>query len=292
LGFRALVWGRTWRAFSSSRDDALVSCTVTGTMNALLLFDGKLIALLTCAGVAGLLGAYTVRVSRAGRIATARLETVRGTVLLGRYPIEAFHWAARAFGRVLSRTGVSPDFLTFLSLGLTLFTVPLAAMGRFEEAGVILILGSSFDALDGIVARELGRTSDAGEVLDSVLDRYSDAFALAGLGLFYRHSAASLAIVLLALLGSMMVSYVRAKTEKFRITLPSTLMRRPERIAYLSGALLLGPSLSAWILPGYPNQPITLATLGLVALVANVSAVQLLATARSELRRRSAPRNS
>jgi len=261
-------------------------------MTATLAFEGKLIALLTSAGVAGLLTAYAVRVSRAGRIGNARLDTVRGTVLLGRYPIEAFHWAARAFGRVLSRTGVSPDFLTFLSLGLTLFTVPFAATGRFEAAGVVLILGSSFDALDGIVARELGQTSDAGEVLDSVLDRYSDAFALAGLSLFYRQSAPSLIIVLLALLGSMMVSYVRAKTEKFGITLPSTLMRRPERIAYLSGALLLGPSLSAWVLPQVPNNPITLAILGLVAVVANVSAVQLLARARAELRERSIVRKS
>jgi CDP-diacylglycerol--glycerol-3-phosphate 3-phosphatidyltransferase len=256
------------------------------------LFDEKLIALLMCGGAAGILTAYAVRVALLGRTATARLETTRGTVLLGRYPIEAFHWAARAFGRVLSRTGVTPDFLTYLSLGLTLFTVPFAAVGRFEAAGAVLILGSSFDALDGIVARELGQTSDAGEVLDSVLDRYSDAFALAGLGLFYRESAASLTIVMLALLGSTMVSYVRAKTDKFGISLPSTLMRRPERIAYLAGALLLGPTLSDWILPDYPNYPITLATLGLVAVVANASAVQLLARARAELRGRSLIRRS
>jgi CDP-diacylglycerol--glycerol-3-phosphate 3-phosphatidyltransferase len=260
-------------------------------MTGSLLLEGKLIALLTSVCVAVLLTAYAVRVSRAGRIATARLETVRGTVLLGRYPIEAFHWAARGFGRVLSRTGVSPDHLTFLSLGLTLFTVPLAATGRFEAAGVMLILGSSFDALDGIVARELGQTSDAGEVLDSVLDRYSDTFALAGLVLFYRQSALSLAVVLLALLGSMMVSYVRAKTEKFGITLPSTLMRRPERIAYLSGAFLLGPSLSGWVLPQVANSPITLAIVGLVAVVANASAIQLLARARAELRARSVARS-
>jgi CDP-diacylglycerol--glycerol-3-phosphate 3-phosphatidyltransferase len=261
-------------------------------MTASLPLEGKLIALLTSFCVAALLTAYAVRVSRAGRVANARLDTVRGTVLLGRYPIEAFHWAARAFGRVLSRTGVTPDFLTFLSLGLTLFTVPLAAVGRFEAAGVMLILGSSFDALDGIVARELGLTSDAGEVLDSVLDRYSDMCVLAGLGLFYRQSAASLAVVLLALLGSMMVSYVRAKTDKFGIRLPSTLMRRPERIAYLSAALLLGPSLSAWILPEFANSPLTLATVGLIAVVANASAIQLLARARTELRERSMTRSS
>jgi CDP-diacylglycerol--glycerol-3-phosphate 3-phosphatidyltransferase len=245
--------------------------------------------LVVSAGVAGLLAAYAVRVARTGRIAAARLESVRGTVLLGRYPIEAFHWAARFAGKALSRTGVSPDTLTFLSLALTVFTVPLAATGRMEAAGAVLILGSTFDALDGIVARETGTTSDAGEVLDSVLDRYSDALALAGLGIFYRQSAPSLAIVLLALQGSMMVSYVRAKTEKFALALPSTLMRRPERIAYLSGAMLLGPSLSAWIAPRSDNAPVTLAIVALVAIVSNVAAVQLLVRARSELRRRSNP---
>jgi CDP-diacylglycerol---glycerol-3-phosphate 3-phosphatidyltransferase len=266
--------------------DALTSCTKRGMIQSPI-FDGKPIALLILAGVAGLLMAYAVRVARIGRIAAARLDTVRGTVLLGRYPIEAFHWAARAVGRALSRVGVSPDLLTFLSPALTLLTVPFAAAGYFEAAGAILIIGSSLDALDGIVARELGMTSDAGEVLDSVMDRYSDTFALAGLGLFYRDSAASLAIVLLALLGSMMVSYVRAKTDKFGIPLPSTLMRRPERIAYLSGAMLLGPTLSAWVLPDYPKSPLTLATLALVAVVANVAALQLLVCARQELRRRS-----
>src|SRR5687767_11142321 len=99
------------------------------------LFDGKPIALLILAGVASLLMAYAVRVARAGRIVAARLETVRGTVLLGRYPIEAFHWAARGLGRALSRTGVSPDLLTFLSPALTLLTVPFAAAGYFETAG-------------------------------------------------------------------------------------------------------------------------------------------------------------
>jgi CDP-diacylglycerol--glycerol-3-phosphate 3-phosphatidyltransferase len=173
-----------------------------------------------------------------------------------------------------------------LSAALTLLTVPCAAAGYFEAAGAILVVGSSLDALDGIVARELGMTSDAGEVLDSVMDRYSDTFALAGLGLFYRDSAVSLAIVLLALLGSTMVSYVRAKTDKFGVALGSTLMRRPERIAYLSGALLLGPTLSAWVLPGYSNSPLTLATVALIAIVSNVAALQLLVRARQALRRR------
>ncbi|MET0594766.1 MAG: CDP-alcohol phosphatidyltransferase family protein [Polyangiaceae bacterium] len=252
------------------------------------LIEGKIAALLIAAGVAFLLGAYAVRVARVGRIVAARLDRERGTILLGRYPIEAFHWAARGLGRAISRTGVSPDSLTILSLVITTTTVPFAATGNFEAAGVMLILGSSFDALDGIVARELGVVSEAGEVLDSVLDRYSDAFALAGLGFYYRQSDLGFAIILVALTGSMMVSYVRAKAEKFPIPLPSTLMRRPERIAYLAAALLVGPTLSHWILPGFERQPVTLAIVALIGVVANASALQLLTGARRELRRRTA----
>jgi CDP-diacylglycerol--glycerol-3-phosphate 3-phosphatidyltransferase len=248
--------------------------------------EGNVTALLIAGGAAGVLGAYAVRVARTGRIVAARLDHERGTIFLGRYPIEAFHWAARGVGRALSRTGISPDALTLLSLTITTLTIPLAATGHFEAAGAMLLLGSSFDALDGIVARELGVVSDAGEIFDSVLDRYSDAFALAGLGFYYRQSSVGLAVVLLALLGSMMVSYVRAKAEKFPIVLPSTLMRRPERIAYLAGALLLGPTLSRWMVPQLGDHLVTLATVALVGVVANVSALQLLSRARRELRKR------
>jgi CDP-diacylglycerol---glycerol-3-phosphate 3-phosphatidyltransferase len=249
--------------------------------------DGTVIALFAFAGICGVLAAYSVRAALIGRVASSRLDTVRGTPLLGRFPIEAFHWAAWGLGRTLSRTGVSPDALTLSSLALTFVTMPLAATGRFEAAGVVLLIGSAFDALDGIVARERKMASDAGEIFDSVLDRYADAFCLAGLGLFYRESPWSLSIVFVALVGSMMVSYVRAKTEKFGLSLPSTLMRRPERIAYLAGALLLGPTLSSWLFPSYPDHPVTLAIVGLVALISNVSALQLLTSARRELRRRS-----
>src|SRR5439155_15557296 len=140
-----------------------------------------------------------------------RLDGVKGTRLLGRFPIEAFHWACRALGRVLARLGVTPDALTPLSLVLTAMTLPLAATGHLEAAGAVMLLGSSFDVLDGIIARELGVASEAGEMLDSVVDRYADAACLVGLGLFWRDSAWRLGVVFVALLGSTMVSYVRAK---------------------------------------------------------------------------------
>lgn len=147
-------------------------------------------------------------------------------------------------------------------------------------------MGSAFDALDGIVARERRMASEAGGILDSVLDRYADACPLVGMAVFYGASEWRLSVVLLALVGQMMVSYVRAKAEGFGLALESGLMRRPERIAYLAAGLILGPTVSQWLMPDDPNRSGTLAVVGLIAVVSNAAALRLLADARVQLRRR------
>ena len=227
------------------------------------------------------LAAYGVRVAVAGRALDARVQRESSTVLLGRFPIEAFHWALRGVGRGVSRTGVSPDTLTLISLLVSGASLPLAALGMLPGAGAALLLGAAFDALDGIVARERGVASDAGEVLDAVVDRYADAAPLVGLVIFYRASVAAMLLVLLAILGSMLVSYVRAKSEAMGLSLPGGLMRRHERIAYLTAGLLLGPVLP---LAGAPfPAPLTLLSVAVVAIVSNLAAVLLTRAARAAL---------
>jgi CDP-diacylglycerol--glycerol-3-phosphate 3-phosphatidyltransferase len=254
--------------------------------------DGSLLALAALAVTVAVLGAYAVSLAIFGRRTVPRLDGERGTVLLGRFPIEAFHWAARGVGRALVRTGVSPDALTFVSVALAALAVPLAATGRFEAAGALFAAGSVFDALDGIVARARGSASDAGEMLDATVDRYADALGLVGLAVFYRDSAFCLAIVLAALVGSMMVSYVRAKGDALGIALPPGLMRRPERVAYLSLALLLGPTFSAWLAPADPTRPVTLFVVAVIAALSNVAALRLLVEARSRLRDKQAAKRA
>jgi len=227
------------------------------------------------------LAAYGVRVAIAGRALDPRVQRESSTVLLGRFPIEAFHWALRAVGRNVSRTGVSPDTLTLISLVISGASLPFAALGSLPAAGASLLFGAAFDALDGIVARERGLSSDAGEVLDAVVDRYADAAPLLGLAVYYRASTPALLLVLFALLGSMLVSYVRAKSEAMSLSLPGGLMRRHERIAYLTAGLLLGPLLQLTTVP--VQAPLTLLAVTVVALVSNLAAVQLTRAARSAL---------
>ncbi len=248
--------------------------------------ESTFFAFAAAAVTVGVLLSYATTVAIFGRPSVSRLDGEPGTVLLGRFPIEAFHWAARGIGRAVVRTGVSADTLTWLSLVFSAFTVPLAATGRFEWAGGFLLAGSALDALDGIVARSRGAASDAGEMLDATIDRYADAFGFIGLALFYRDSSWRLAIVLAAVVGSMMVSYVRAKGDALGVELTPGFMRRPERIAYLSAALLFGPVLSSWVLPSDPTRPITLWIVAGIAALANAAAFRLLVQARARLRQK------
>lgn len=244
---------------------------------------GGFVGIVTLVAAAGILLAYAVRVLLLGRALDARVLREPGTALLGRFPMEAFHWALRGLGRLLTRTSLTPDELTLASLLITLACVPLAAIGQLQWAGLALIVGSSFDALDGILARERRISSDAGEVLDAIVDRYADAAPLVGLALFYRGSIAALLIVLFALCGSFLVSYVRAKAEIMGISLPAAIMCRQERIVYLAAALLAGPLLPE-VSGTTVHHPATLVVVALVGLLANYSAVRLTVKARSALR--------
>jgi len=225
------------------------------------------------AAVFGVFGAYATRVLIVGRATDPRVVRERATPLLGRFPMEAMHWALRGAGGVIAQLGVSPDAITWTSLVLSIATVPLAATGHFDWAALALALGAACDALDGIVARRRNISSDSGEVFDAVVDRYADAMPLLGLAVYYRSSVIVLLVVLSAMLGSALVSYVRAKAESMQLSLPGGLMRRHERLVYIGVGLALGPYLR---LPHVTfERPFTVALVALVAVVSNFAAARL-----------------
>jgi CDP-diacylglycerol--glycerol-3-phosphate 3-phosphatidyltransferase len=234
--------------------------------------------------LAGLVSAYAVRVAFLGRKSDPRIEKVYGTVLLGPWLLEAGYWLLRGSARLVLRAPITPDALTLGSLVITLCAAPLAASGEFAVAALALLAGGALDALDGIVARARGIASDSGEVLDSFVDRYADAAPLVGLSLYYRSSAWLAAIPLAGLVGAMMVSYSRAKAEAMRVDLPSGLMRRHERIAYLVAALLVGPALGPFVDPWLGVEgSLTLGLLAFLALLTNLTAVRLCSETRAKL---------
>jgi CDP-diacylglycerol---glycerol-3-phosphate 3-phosphatidyltransferase len=239
----------------------------------------------------GVLFAFGVKTALAGRKISDRVASEGGTLLLGAWPMEAFHWMMRGVGRLIVATRLTPDALTLTSLVLTLACIPLLALGHFAVGAFVFLLGSMFDAFDGIVARARKMSSDSGEVLDAVVDRYADAAPLIGLAMFYRYSLWQMALPLVALIGSMMVSYTRAKAEAMQVKLPPGLMRRHERIAYLGLGLIFGPLLQPIlsgeverIVPGVSIVYVaTLAAVAFVAVMSNVAAVLLIRQLRARL---------
>lgn len=228
--------------------------------------------------------AYLVRVCVAGRVRAERVERVGASALLGKTPMEMAYWALTPLARALCRVGVSAAAVTVGSLALALCAGVSLALGHFGLAALLAAFAGLGDALDGLVARLSGSASNAGAVLDSSADRYAEFFFLGGLAMRYRANAAWLALVLLALLGSFMVSYSTAKAEALGVEPPRGAMRRHERVLYLSIGAWSTPLLGAWHLTqgrGAPgSQALMITALALVAAVGNVSALlRLRATA-------------
>lgn len=124
-------------------------------------------------------------------------------------------------GSLLAKLGVHPDAITIAGLVLVAAAAVLIAQGSFLAAGMLLLFSLPLDAVDGAVARALNRSGTFGMVLDSTLDRYADGFIFASLGYYFagQDRFDMLALALLALVGSFLVSYVRARAEDAKVGL-------------------------------------------------------------------------
>lgn len=145
--------------------------------------------------------------------------------------------------RPLANAGVSPNLLTFAGFLATVGVAAIIGTGQFLLGGLLLIPASLFDALDGNVARLSNRASPFGAFLDSNLDRYAEIALFGGLLYFYatRGNLVEVALTYLALTGSLMVSYARARAEGAGFQAKEVgLFTRLERFIVLVGGLVLG----------------------------------------------------
>lgn len=143
-----------------------------------------------------------------------------------------------AIVRGLSRSRINPNALTFTGLLINIGCAVLYGYGRFFTAGLLMILANLFDMLDGEVARLRGRVTRFGAFFDSVIDRYSDVIVYVGIMVFYArntpaHSTLLIALTGLALVGSVMISYSRARAESLDIACKVGFLERPERVVLL-----------------------------------------------------------
>ena len=149
--------------------------------------------------------------------------------------------ARDALARWLARYRLHPNLLTIVGLGVTVYAAVLLALGHFIAAGVVLIVAGACDILDGALARVTRQVTRFGAFLDSVLDRYSDVIIFLGLIVYFARPTAeqSLFYVVLtgiAMIGSLMTSYTRARAECLIPQCRVGFLERPERL----GLLIIG----------------------------------------------------
>jgi phosphatidylglycerophosphate synthase len=164
--------------------------------------------------------------------------------------------------RPLAQSGVTPNTLTVIGLLLSIVTAGVITQGFLMAGGLLVLFAGIFDMFDGAMARVNNTATTFGAFFDSTLDRYSESIILLGL-LFYvlqrpnLHDALwpfaneqrwMIIGIFIAVVGSLMVSYVKARAEGLGLECKTGLLARPERVVILALGLLTGLSIWAIII--------------------------------------------
>lgn len=180
--------------------------------------------------------------------------------------IDYFLWMLRPVERLLLKNPrLTPNHLTFTSLAACLSAGIAIATNHMATAGWLYIFAGALDVLDGRLARATGHESKAGAFLDSVTDRWCELFVFTGFAWFL-HDSPWLFAVMLAVTGSLMVSYTRARGEALGISLDGGNMQRAERIALVA----IGTLITAWFNAARDTQEYGIHVIGVALLIVGI----------------------
>lgn len=135
---------------------------------------------------------------------------------------------------------ITPSMITIAGLIGCIPAMILVSQGNLLLGGIIFFVSSLLDLFDGALARKSNSSSDRGALLDSVADRVSEALIMAGI-LYFGWSIQDKSIVMFSfgsVVGSLLVSYIRARAEGLGLNLSDGWFTRPERVILISGLLL------------------------------------------------------
>jgi CDP-diacylglycerol--glycerol-3-phosphate 3-phosphatidyltransferase len=166
--------------------------------------------------------------------------------------------AARRLVAAIHLRGITPNALTLTGLAVTTIAAVLIGLGWLIPGGLVLLFAGLFDILDGAVARVTNRVNRYGAFLDSTTDRYAEVVTYAALLYhFISRSGGELPamLVIVALGGSLLVSYVRARAQSLGFTCDGGLLARPERVVIIVAGLVVPPLLipALWVLAVLTN---------------------------------------
>jgi phosphatidylglycerophosphate synthase len=237
------------------------------------------------------LGLFSLRARWVGIALDAEVASRPASRLLGRFLRHYMMWVLGPWERALVRWRVTPNALTFGSFVVACVSAVCFAVGNFGAGGWLYLLTGILDILDGRIARATGKVTKGGAFFDSVMDRYAELVVFGGLAVFYRGSWA-IYVALAAGLGSVMVSYTRARGEALGVEVNIGTMQRPERLFYLGVISGLAPIVETLFGHGSlpPFVPVVVA-LALLGASANVTAVRRIRHTMARLEGRSLQRD-
>jgi CDP-diacylglycerol--glycerol-3-phosphate 3-phosphatidyltransferase len=168
--------------------------------------------------------------------------TIRLQQIKTGYTDGARHLASQAVV-VLRESRITPNQLTAAGFTLNIVAAVLIYRELWIAAGIVFLVGSTVDILDGALARMRGQASALGAFIDSTTDRISEGFVLGAAALvFARHGTTwAIAAVVVALVCSFLISYTRARAESLGLEGKAGLMGRAERVVLLGAVLLAAP---------------------------------------------------
>ncbi len=155
------------------------------------------------------------------------------------------HFLDAPLSQIAKRIPLTPNALTIIGFVITTIAA-IVISSNLKLGGILILIGGMFDAFDGVVARVKGKATKFGAFLDSVLDRYSDAFLFIAISwyLMEKGNLAGVYLSLGTLVGAFLISYARARSEGLGELCHTGIMERPERIVLLAFATITG-----WIMP-------------------------------------------
>jgi phosphatidylglycerophosphate synthase len=155
------------------------------------------------------------------------------------------HFLDAPLSQIAKRIPLSPNALTIIGFVITTIAALIITI-NLRVGGILILVGGIFDFFDGIVARTQDRVTQFGAFLDSVLDRYSDAFLFIAISwyLIEKGNLIGAYLSLGTLVGAFLISYTRARAEGLGESCHTGIMERPERIIVLAVATITG-----WLMP-------------------------------------------
>lgn len=141
---------------------------------------------------------------------------------------------------ILAKLKISPNLITIIGLFFSIVTMILITQGYLLVSGIMVVISSLFDLLDGSLARYTKTTSILGGFFDAVIDRISEVIIYIGLLIYFKDNEYTVIIIFINALLNQLVSYIKAKYESYGVEGDVGIFTRPERIITLAAALILG----------------------------------------------------